>query len=758
MSVPAPEVGTWTLIGPTRIDAPGGGLATGVLFHIAIPVADPNTIYVSSPTSGVWASADRGGSWRDATGDLPSLSVMALAVDAANPQHVFAALGSAGVYASTNGGGSWTHAGGPPTGLPPITELVADPTNAQNLYLRASDAIYRSTDGGASWQLSRAGAASHLIMAPGDPRTLYAGVPNVGVARSSDAGSSWTVLTPGLAPTAFDVRVAPSPADAAVIYARNRVPAPTNNEIWRSSDGGATWALQSNPNVYLSVIKADATSADRVYVAGVDFYRSDDGGVTWADKPGAHVDHHDCIHDLGQPADIYTACDGGLYRATQAENWEFVANGIANVEFYDLAVSTQRPELAIGGTQDNGTPIFDGSALEWGKISGGDGGTVAIDPSNAQIMYVMNQYATSIARSENGGASFTNIGGGLPAGAACFNLRFGVHPNDPGLFFACCGVLWRTPVPAVAWSQFFTPPGTPSEAVSCFAVARDDTHYVGTNTGRIYVGTGNGGWQLGFAHPNAASVVDLVVDPDDSPAIVYAAFSGSGPRVYRFRRTAPPVVVATPAAARSPIELSFGLVRGLGGAPGLLAPTQIVTGLPTDVSVRTLAVDAMRPFTIYAGTSKGVFRAQSSDGGMTWAFGDYNAGLPPADIRALRVQPTTGLMRAASFGRSAYQVLTDAPVGSVLNASGRITFLRVHDVGTGFGRPPNLLDGEVVCLLDSIPWLSFGFQLRNDSERATRKAMLALLRAAFVANRPVSIDYVRTAPRVGTIIRVARTN
>ena len=150
------------------------------------------------------------------------------------------------------------------------------------------------------------------------------------------------------------------------------------------------------------------------------------------------------MHDPGQPADIYTACDGGLYRAMQAENWAFVANGIANVEFYDLAVATERPELAIGGTQDNGTPIFHGAALEWGKVSGGDGGTVAIDPANARVMYIMNQYATSIARSDDGGASFTNIGGGLPTGAACFNLRFGVHPNDPGLFLACCGALWRT--------------------------------------------------------------------------------------------------------------------------------------------------------------------------------------------------------------------------------------------------------------------------------------------------------------------------
>ncbi len=756
MSLPPAQVDIWTPIGPTRIDAPGGGPATGVLFHIAIPAADPNTIYVSSPTGGVWASADRGATWRDACGDLPVLTVVALAVDALSPQHVFAALGNLGVYASVDGGGTWTKVGGPPANLPPITDLVVDPSNAQTLYLRASDAIYRSADGGASWQLSLAGATSHLIMAPGNSRTLYAGVPNVGVARTRDSGASWAVLTPGLAPTAFDVRVAPSPVDARVIYTRNRVPAPTQNEIWQSTDGGATWAVRSTPNVYLSVIKADATAADRLYVAGVDFFRSDDGGATWTGKPGAHVDHHDCTHDPAQPADIYTACDGGLYRATQADSWAFVANGIANVEFYDMAVATQRPELAIGGTQDNGTPISDSSALEWGKISGGDGGTVAIDPSNAQIMYVMNQYATSIARSDNGGASFTNIGGGLPTGAACFNLRFGVHPNDPGLFLACCGALWRTPVPAVAWTQLFTPPGTPSEGATCFAIARDDTHYVGTSTGRIYVGKGSGGWQLGFAHPGGGSVVDLVVDPDDATSIVYAAFSGVEPRVYRFRLTLPPVVVATTAAARSPVELSFGLLRGLGGAPGLLAPTPITAGLPTGLNVRTLAVDAMRPLTIYAGTSQGVFRARSSDGGTTWSFSGYNQGLPPADVRALRVQPTTGLMRAATFGRSAYQVLTDAPVGSVLNASGRITFLRAHDVGTGFGRPPNFLDGEIVCLLDSIPWLSFGFQLRADGERPTRQEMLALLRAAFKADRPVSIDYVRTAPRVGTIIRVAR--
>src|SRR5271169_6754798 len=72
---------------------------------------------------------------------------------------------------------------------------------------------------------------------------------------------------------------------------------------------------------------------------------------------------------------------------------------------------------------------------------------------------------------------------------------------------------------------------------------------------------------------------------------------------------------------------------------------------------------------------------------------------------------------------------------------GRITFLRVHDVGTGFGPPTDFLDVEVVIQLDSQPGKSFGFQLRNDNNRPARDGMLDLLRDAFANNFPVLIDY-----------------
>jgi hypothetical protein len=102
-------------------------------------------------------------------------------------------------------------------------------------------------------------------------------------------------------------------------------------------------------------------------------------------------------------------------------------------------------------------------------------------------------------------------------------------------------------------------------------------------------------------------------------------------------------------------------------------------------------------------------------------------------------------------------VLAANPANADLREStGKITFLRVHDVGTGFGPPSDFIDVEVVIQLDSRPGESFGFQLRADANRAARQGMLDLLRDAFENNLNVTIDYnIEPPKRNGVIIRVA---
>lgn len=92
------------------------------------------------------------------------------------------------------------------------------------------------------------------------------------------------------------------------------------------------------------------------------------------------------------------------------------------------------------------------------------------------------------------------------------------------------------------------------------------------------------------------------------------------------------------------------------------------------------------------------------------------------------------------------------PPEPILAASGKVTLLRVHDVGTGFGPPTDFIDVEVVIGLDSQPGKFFGFQLRNDANRNARRDMLNRLRDAFKNNRTVTIDYRSKAGKTNFVL------
>jgi Astacin (Peptidase family M12A) len=75
-------------------------------------------------------------------------------------------------------------------------------------------------------------------------------------------------------------------------------------------------------------------------------------------------------------------------------------------------------------------------------------------------------------------------------------------------------------------------------------------------------------------------------------------------------------------------------------------------------------------------------------------------------------------------------------------ATGRVTMLRTHDVGTRYGPRWDEIDVEVVFQLNSQGNRGFGFQLRDDANGAAHKTMLDLLRSAFERNSLVTVDFV----------------
>jgi hypothetical protein len=133
-------------------------------------------------------------------------------------------------------------------------------------------------------------------------------------------------------------------------------------------------------------------------------------------------------------------------------------------------------------------------------------------------------------------------------------------------------------------------------------------------------------------------------------------------------------------------------------------------------------------------------------GGTNDAFNQFSNGGVVNPVSAVDLQ----LMDVIGYG-------SVNPIGSLIETVGHISFLRAHDLGTGYGKAPNYLDVEVIVQLAEEPLRAFGFQLRADVNKPARTEMFDLLRSAFIAGRPIRLDYLTTGPRAGEIIRVANS-
>ena len=88
----------------------------------------------------------------------------------------------------------------------------------------------------------------------------------------------------------------------------------------------------------------------------------------------------------------------------------------------------------------------------------------------------------------------------------------------------------------------------------------------------------------------------------------------------------------------------------------------------------------------------------------------------------------------------------------VVNTSGRLSLLRVHDRGTKFGPPNDQIDVEVVLAFVGRPDDFFGFQLRTDANAAVREGMLGLLRDGFNHNWIVNLDFDQQPNRRNSVL------
>src|ERR1051326_288000 len=337
----------WRLVGPFR-----GGRSVAVTGD----PSNPRIFYFGAVDGGVWKSTNAGQSWTNLSDGKSNLaSIGAIAVAPSDPNVVYAGGGEAdfredytygdGVDRSTDAGHSWTHLG--LDDARHIARIVVDPREPDIVYVAAmghgagpnpTRGVFRSRDGGRSWMkvlfIDDSTGAIDLAIDPSNARVLYAamwrmqrhpwgftaGAGRSGLWKSTDAGDHWTELTfnEGIPHGRLGrIGIAVSPVDPDRGYATiDTPPEDSTGGIFRSDDAGKSWQRTSGDQRwmvrpwYYSVVRADPTDVNTMYVMNLSTWKSIDGGRTFTRLRLPHGDTHDLWIDPKDSKRLISGNDG----------------------------------------------------------------------------------------------------------------------------------------------------------------------------------------------------------------------------------------------------------------------------------------------------------------------------------------------------------------------------------------------------------------------------------------------------------------
>ncbi|MFM2385405.1 MAG: hypothetical protein RL660_162, partial [Bacteroidota bacterium] len=211
--------------------------------------------------------------------------------------------------------------------------------------------------------------------------------------------------------------------------------------IWKSTDGGATWAAKTDAyaNSYFQIeyITIDPSNANTIYacIEGGGVIKSTDGGNTWAATgTGPSSAKRVLVHPTNS-SNLLSTGTNGIYRSTNGgTNWTQVSTG--NFEDICYQPGSTSNVYAAGASTTTFRRSTDGGAT-WSTVTTGitnSGRTlIGVSANNAQVVYLLqsnpsDQSFGRLYKSTNGGTSFTTT----VTGGANTNY-FGYETNGTGL-------------------------------------------------------------------------------------------------------------------------------------------------------------------------------------------------------------------------------------------------------------------------------------------------------------------------------------
>lgn len=466
--------GAWVDLGPGpanngQVEGITNREVVGAVNSLAAHPSDANILYAGAVNGGVWKTMNATAAaptWTRLTDSQRSQSIGAIEFDPtdANRNTLLAGIGRfsslggrggalTGLLRTVDGGTNWTPLDGGGT-LAGRTVTGVAPRGA-TLIVATTSGIYRSTNTGTAFTLLSAngtsglpnGSSTDLASDPADAARLFAPVIGTstarGIYRSVDTGALWTkvsdaavdaAINTGSGATRVEIAVGPSNAVFVAVVVAGRL-----LEVFRSPDGGATWAALGVPvsteaggvqigahpggqgGTHLS-IAADPTDSEIVYIGGdrqpysgegngtnVFFpnslgandysgrlFRADAGNPPasrWtplthngtAGNSSPHADSRDMV--FAADGNLLESDDGGVYRRTSPRtatgNWFSVNGNLQSTEYHDVSYD-RIADRVIGGAQDTGTTEqLQLNSRTFNSVSTGDGGATAVDDNSS---------------------------------------------------------------------------------------------------------------------------------------------------------------------------------------------------------------------------------------------------------------------------------------------------------------------------------------------------------------------------------------
>jgi photosystem II stability/assembly factor-like uncharacterized protein len=445
-----------------------------------------NTFYFGATGGGVWKSTDGGANWKNISDKYFGGTIGAVAVAPSDESVIYAGEGENtlrgnvsegldGLWRSNDGGRTWNN-----IGLKEgrhIVRILIDPQNPNVVWVaamghlfgpNAERGVFKTMDGGKTWKkvlfVNNDTGCSDLVMEPGNPSVLYAGMWHVrrtpysmesggvgsGLYKSTNGGETWENLTgkkglPGGTWGIVGVAIAPSNTDKIYALIEN-----AKGGLFVSDDGGKTWTLtSSDSNIrqrawYYNKIFVDPRNEDLVYCLNVEFMRSADGGKTFKSVSTPHSDHHDLWIDPEDGRRMILADDGGAQVSMDAAtSWSSLMNQ-PTAQFYRVTTDNAFPYRILGAQQDNSAVRIKSrsdspegiTVNDWEPTAGAESGYIVADPLNPDVVYGGN-YGGYISRLDHrtGENRAVNVWPDNPMGAGADVLKYRFQWNFP-IFFS----------------------------------------------------------------------------------------------------------------------------------------------------------------------------------------------------------------------------------------------------------------------------------------------------------------------------------